>query len=96
LAVLKVRFKYSGLRKIENGQFALFDPNTKRDVDLAQPWSRCFRPGQTVHMSMIFELSTCQDSTCPACHVVNSADDSSEIEWYYNIILKPILSANIN
>lgn len=88
--MLKVRFKDIRLKKIEHGQFALTDANTKRDLDLSQPWARCFRPGQTVLMSMLFTTSVQQQNICPSCQGSNAYEQDKEVEWYvyqrkYNI-----------
>jgi hypothetical protein len=83
IAVLRVRFKEVGLNKIEKGEFAISEVATKRDIDLLQSWSRCFRPGQKVNMSMIFDLSPRnKDNGCPVCGFINSGSSDTEIKWY--------------
>lgn len=86
VAVLRVRFKEVGLNKIEKGEFAISEVATKRDIDLLQSWSRCFRPGQKVNMSMIFHLSPGnKDNSCPVCGFINSGSSDTEIKWYESL-----------
>ncbi|KAF2692026.1 lytic polysaccharide monooxygenase [Lentithecium fluviatile CBS 122367] len=43
------------VRKIDRGQFVLEDAVTKRVIDLRRGWESCFRPGQRVEMSIVYE-----------------------------------------
>ena len=81
MAVLKVRFKDIGLRKIENGEFALEDTRRKRSLSLSDTWSTVVRPGQHISMSMIFRLQQSPQSSCPSCGQENEGSDKTEIEW---------------
>lgn len=81
VAVLKVRFKDAGLQKIERGQFALENSQTKRLVDLQRPWHMCMLPGQKIDMSMIFSQAEVPRSTCPGCHYENTSADHEDVEW---------------
>lgn len=81
LAVLKVRFKDAGLQKIERGQFALENAQTKRAVDLKRPWHLCMLPGQRIDMSMIFSESDVLGSTCPGCQRENTNAATEDVEW---------------
>ena len=81
LAVLKVRFKDAGLQKIERGQFALENSQTKRLIDLRQPWSTCMMPGSKVDMSMIFSQTGVSRSACPSCHHENKDSNTGDVEW---------------
>ncbi|KAL9135056.1 MAG: hypothetical protein Q9175_003762 [Cornicularia normoerica] len=80
IAVLKVRFKDIGLRKIENGQFALEDTTRKRSLRLSDAWSTTVRPGQHISMSMIFRLQESPNTTCPSCGHENEESDETEVE----------------
>ncbi|CAF9934944.1 MAG: hypothetical protein ALECFALPRED_006189 [Alectoria fallacina] len=80
LAVLKVRFKDIGLRKIENGQFTLEDTRRKRSLSLSDAWSTVVRPGQHISMSMIFRLQQSPQTSCPSCGQENEGSDETEIE----------------
>lgn len=81
VAVLKVRFKDIGLRKIENGEFALEDTRRKRSLSLSDAWSTVVRPGQHISMSMIFRLQQSPQTSCPSCGQENEGSDKTEIEW---------------
>jgi hypothetical protein len=82
LAVLKVKFKDCGLRKIENGEFFLEETHTLREIDIRRPWEMCFRPGQTVAMSICFERSSRKGNACPACQKSVSIKANTAIVWY--------------
>ncbi|KAH0561932.1 hypothetical protein GP486_003359 [Trichoglossum hirsutum] len=64
LAVLKVRFKYAGLRKIEKREFELRETGSKRRLDLSAPWDSVFLPGQKVDMSMESHADTAASENC--------------------------------
>ena len=81
LAVLKVRFKDTGLQKIEKGQFVLEEARTKQQVDLRRPWHMCFLPGQKIDMSMLFSLTTTATATCPGCQYESLGDPAMDVEW---------------
>lgn len=59
------------------------DSATKRDVNLTWPWESCFRPGQRVAMSMIFNSSN-PSMACPNCQDKNGDNPEldKDIEWY--------------
>jgi hypothetical protein len=73
---LKINFKKHGTatERIDRGDFAIQDSATTNDIDLSRDWETCFRPGQRVDMSMIFnrwhnpENSVPDEShKCPSC-----------------------------
>jgi hypothetical protein len=84
--VLQSNFKNIGssAKKIERGEFAMQDTATKRDVDLSSPWETCFRPGQRVAMSMIFNSAKASNMYCPTCNEDNGDDfaEDEDTEWY--------------
>ncbi|KAF2802488.1 uncharacterized protein BDZ99DRAFT_551327 [Mytilinidion resinicola] len=80
LAVLKVKFRDRGARKIERSEFVLEDTITNREIDLRRPWDICFRPGQRVSMSMCFNDFNA-NIECPACHTSISAQTDQAIDW---------------
>lgn len=61
---------------------------TKRDINLEQNWITCFKPGQHVAMSMVFEKKTRSPGVdngiwdvqrCPSCQNYNwSVED---VDW---------------
>ena len=81
IAVLKVRFKDAGLKKIEKGHFVLEEARTKRLVDLRRPWHTCFLPGQKIDMSMVFSQADNPRSTCPGCQYESSTNTTEDVEW---------------
>ena len=82
IAVLKVRFQHAGVRKIERGQFALEEAQTKRAIDLGRPWSICFLPGQKIDMSMVFSQAETPKSNCPGCHHESESNTEKDVEWW--------------
>ena len=80
-AVLKVRFRDVGLRKIEKGQFALQDTRRKNALNLALPWKALIRPGQHISMSMIFRRKQFSTGICPNCGEENEESEAEEVEW---------------
>jgi len=85
-AVLRSNFRNvgPGARKIERGEFVIQDAVTKLDVDLTLPWEACFRPGQHVVMSMVFNSAKASNISCPNCHDNNGdkVAQDEDIEWY--------------
>ena len=81
IAVLKVRFRDIGLRKIEKGQFALEDTRRKHGLDLAKPWTTLIRPGQHISMSMVFHRQQISTGICPSCGGENDEFENDEVEW---------------
>ncbi|CAI6231579.1 unnamed protein product [Periconia digitata] len=68
-AVLKSNFEKvpSGLRKIENGEYVLYNQATGRRIDLTKDWDMCFLPGQRIEMRMVFDWTTRKRGLCPSC-----------------------------
>ena len=81
LAVLEVRHKHAGLRKIQRGEYALEDRGSRRGIDLQRPWHACFMPGQKVDMSMIFHGNDEARSSCPGCQCETDDDNAMSVEW---------------
>ncbi|KAF2677018.1 hypothetical protein K458DRAFT_447159 [Lentithecium fluviatile CBS 122367] len=87
LAVLRVNFEAAGVgtEKIDRRQIAFEDAATRREIDIAKNWESCFRPGQRVAMSVIFEDTSrgvTRLSTCPHCLTEQQGTSDSDIEWY--------------
>ena len=78
--MLKVRFRDVGLRKIEQGEFALADTTRGGGLDLSKTWNAIVRPGQHISMSMIFRIQI-SSSHCPGCGQENQGWEETEIEW---------------
>ncbi|KXX73463.1 hypothetical protein MMYC01_210021 [Madurella mycetomatis] len=82
-AVIRDNFKRAGVGvgKIDRGEFALRDKFRGVDIDLSQSWERCFKPGQTVEMSMLFASSE-QGTSCPTCGQMATGRKADEqVEW---------------
>ncbi|KAL2064339.1 hypothetical protein VTL71DRAFT_4833 [Oculimacula yallundae] len=73
-SVLRSNFKDigPGAKEIEKGEFVIQDSQSKMDVDLADPWETCFRPGQHANMSMVFKSQDSTDRSCPKCRDENT------------------------
>lgn len=82
ISVLSINFKSVGAsRKIQNGDFTIQDTWTKRDIDLSRPFEECFRPGQHVEMSMIFNHLYSHVRSCPRCHHEDYLDTEKDVVW---------------
>lgn len=53
--------------KIENGEFALEDAKTKRQLYLSQEWHPQFYPGMHVTMDMVYKRRKDELQMCPGC-----------------------------
>ncbi|MCJ1435867.1 hypothetical protein MMC27_005243 [Xylographa pallens] len=82
IAVLKANLSKtgSGPQKIDRGEFALQDSNTKREIMLSDDWETCFFPGQHVEMSMVFNRRSFQESVCPGCMTIQMGRENEDIE----------------
>lgn len=81
IAVLKVRFKDIGLRKIEEGQFVLEDRLRKHGISLTNSWTTVVRPGQHINMSMVFRRQEMVRAICPGCGEKNEESEVDEVIW---------------
>jgi hypothetical protein len=82
LAVMKIRFKDAGLRKIVNRQFFLSDAQTRRAISLDDLGALVFNLAK-LHTSMVFKLPmTLETNCCPSCFAENEGDLDSEIQWW--------------
>ena len=81
IAVLKIRFKDLGLRKVETGQFSLEDTLRKKALDLNEPWARTIRPGQHIGMSMFIRLRESPTTNCPSCGQENQGSNTEDVHW---------------
>ena len=81
IAVLKVRFKDIGLRKIEKGQFVLEDTFRKHAINFKNSWTTVVRPGQHISMSMVFWQQQAVRGICPGCGEKNKESEVEEVDW---------------
>jgi hypothetical protein len=86
IAVLKVRFKDTGLEKIERREFEIQDSSRKRPINLLKPWDSVIMPGQKIDMSMIFREPNLPQGSCPGCQFINDGPGEDEVEWYVSLI----------
>jgi hypothetical protein len=94
LAVLKVRFKERGLRKVENMEFALQQAGSHRDIKVAESWEATFCPGQEINMSIVFhQTGYATSSLCPSCRYECFGDTGSEIKWYAHGYIASVFGA---
>ena len=82
--MLELNFEKLGFaaEKIRNDEFAIEDSMTKQDIDLQGDWEMCFRPGQKVDMSMLFDRNMDFPSSCPRCRHSCDGRAEDDIEWY--------------
>lgn len=84
-AVMEVRFRHvPGLRKVQNMEYAIYESNSKRKIDLTAPWDSVFLPGRKVNMSMVFQRRQTLMTSCPGCQTENESERSnkgSETQW---------------
>lgn len=67
IAVLKVRFRDAGSKKIDNREFALSCSRLNRDITWNQSWESAFLPGREYGMSMVFQQATSDTTLCVSC-----------------------------
>lgn len=81
--VLSINFRGLGAasKKIQNGDFALQDSHTTKDINLKGAWDGCFTPGQKVEMSMIFDRSKSGSTSCPKCRFKCIAQAERDVDW---------------
>lgn len=83
IAVLRVNFEAAGAgtEKIDHREFVFEDASTRREIDITKNWESCFRPGQRVTMSVVFQnASQSITSTCPNCHSEQEGSPDQDIE----------------
>jgi hypothetical protein len=82
---MEIRFRHvPGLRKVQNNEYTIQEPLSKRKLDLKAPWDSVFLPGRKFNMSIVFRKAQNPVSSCPGCQTENAVDvDSGEadIQW---------------
>ncbi|KAL9578027.1 MAG: hypothetical protein Q9212_005990 [Teloschistes hypoglaucus] len=83
VSLLADKFKYMGRasEKIKRNQFSINDTRTKQIIDLKRPWESCFKPGQHVEMSMVFNTFKSPHRSCPGCHHPCDTGFGKDVEW---------------
>jgi hypothetical protein len=81
-AVLAARFRnIPGERKVEQGEYALQDRGSLRDIERSQSFETNFPPGRKVDMSIVFNRRQPTGNPCPACGVESESDGATATTW---------------
>jgi hypothetical protein len=81
-SVLTARFKnIPGERKVMQGEYALQDRGSLRDIEKSQAFEACFLPGRKVDMSMIFKRHHTLLRSCPGCWLETTEDNAIATTW---------------
>jgi hypothetical protein len=81
-AVIEMRFRgRQGHEMIQNGDWALQDHVTGREISRKRNWGRAVLPGQRVDMSMLFHRETSVEAACPSCQADVSESLDAETRW---------------
>jgi len=92
-AVLEARFRgIQGHKWIQDGNWALQDHLTGREISRKRNWEGAFLPGQRVDMSMLFHSETdvkspaqapiSNQAACPRCQADVLGSRDAESRWY--------------
>jgi hypothetical protein len=80
--ILIERFeKRPGHQKVLNGEFAIEEGITGRDISRETEFKMCFRPGQKIDMSMIFSDLDASNNHCPRCRTKSEASAEARTQW---------------
>ena len=80
-AMLTKRFeKHPGHSKMLRREFAIEDI-TGRELSRTTEWSMCFRPGQKIDMSMVFQETSVNSNHCPRCGTQSAASSEIRTQW---------------
>jgi hypothetical protein len=80
-AVLRVRFRDKGLRKIKRREYVLERSCDKKAIGRHIPWNRCVSPGMQFTMDMLFKDFDSATNTCPSCGQESNESMDTEIDW---------------
>jgi hypothetical protein len=81
-SVLMARFRnIPGERKVMQGEYALQDRGSLRDIEKSQVFESSFLPGRKVDMSMIFEQKHTIVKSCPGCQLEMKEDNAISTIW---------------
>ena len=85
--MIEVRFRnLPGHKKILRKEFALYDPNTGRDISQENRWEGVFLPGSRYHMSVVFfedgvRPVPTKNAFCPKCFLRTEGRSDIDINW---------------
>jgi hypothetical protein len=81
-SVLTARFKnIPRERKVMQGEYALQDRGSLRDIQKSQAFEASFLPGRKVDMSMIFKQIHTLVRSCPGCLLETKEDNAVATTW---------------
>jgi hypothetical protein len=80
--ILSKRFeKRPGHQKILQGEFAIEEGTTGRDISREYEFSMSFRPGQKVDMTMVFSDLDGSSNRCPRCRAKSEVSAKIRTQW---------------
>ena len=80
--ILSKRFeKRPGHQKILNGEFAIEEGTTGRDVSREYEFCMSFRPGQKIAMTMVFSDLDGNSNCCPRCRTKSEVLSKNRTQW---------------
>jgi hypothetical protein len=77
--------KFSGRQGqslVYKSRYVVQDAATGRDLSPRIPFNVAVRPGQTLHMAMLFHTPSGTETTCPRCKGVVISSSEVDTEWY--------------
>ena len=85
--ILLKRFeKLPGRKKVMRREYAIEESVTGKELDRKREWALCFRPGQKVSMSMLFDSSPISKVSCPRCKTGTQTPTGLSVTWYVHEI----------
>jgi hypothetical protein len=88
-SVLTARFRnIAGERKVKQGEYALQDRLSMRDIERSQPFEANFLPGRKIDMSIIFSRRQPTGNSCPGCKMESKSNGATATTWYVSFLLK--------
>jgi hypothetical protein len=64
------------------GRYVIQDAATGHDLSPRVPFNAAVRPGQTLHMAMLFHSPNQKETVCPRCKWVVISSSEMDTEWY--------------
>ncbi|PMD65619.1 uncharacterized protein K444DRAFT_625172 [Hyaloscypha bicolor E] len=90
--ILAKRFeKHPGHIKVQHKEFVIEEGSSGKEVSRMTDWSMCFRPGQKVDMSVVFQERSADSNHCPRCKTRSELSSEVRIQcascnmWFQRI-----------
>jgi hypothetical protein len=81
-SVLTARFRnIAGERKVKQGEYALQDRLSMRDIERSQAFEANFLPCRKIDMSIIFCRRQPTGNSCPGCKMESKSDGATATTW---------------